>query len=306
MSKYPIFKKTRIAPTPSGYLHLGNVLSFAVTAALAKKTNAKVLLRIDDFDRERTNKIFVQDIFDTLNFLEIPVDEGPKNIQEYEQQFSQVHRTEMYDKALRQLKESRTIFACTCSRTDVLRLNADSTYTGTCRRKNISLDSENVSWRLQTNGTKELAVKVLDGETIKTVLPANMQDFTVRRKDRFPAYQLISLIDDLYFGIDLVVRGEDLWPSTLAQNYLSLVLNQQAFQSTTFYHHPLMIDAQGHKLSKTTGAPSIQYFRKQHKTPGDIYALIAGILGLDATTQTWQGLVNLLDLKIGGDVRRSE
>src|SRR5579872_3698555 len=68
----PHFSKTRLAPTPSGFLHLGNVLSFAITAAIAAKTGAKILLRIDDLDRDRVNRDYVQDIFDTLNFLEIP------------------------------------------------------------------------------------------------------------------------------------------------------------------------------------------------------------------------------------------
>ena len=135
MNEVPVFNKTRLAPTPSGYLHLGNIYSFAVTAALARKTQAKILLRIDDADRERTNKLYVQDIFDTLDFLGIPWDEGPKNTKEYEQEYSQVHRMGIYTKALQQLRESGMLFACTCSRADVLRLNADSIYTGTCRCK---------------------------------------------------------------------------------------------------------------------------------------------------------------------------
>ena len=73
MKEIPIFfKRTRIAPTPSGFLHLGNILSFAITADLARKSGAKTLLRIDDLDRDRVNPLYVQDIFDTLNFLEIP------------------------------------------------------------------------------------------------------------------------------------------------------------------------------------------------------------------------------------------
>lgn len=95
----PVFNKTRLAPTPSGFLHLGNIYSFALTAALARKTKSKILLRIDDADRERTNKRYVQDIFDTLDFLGIPWDEGPRNIKEYEQEYSQVHRMDIYTKA---------------------------------------------------------------------------------------------------------------------------------------------------------------------------------------------------------------
>src|SRR5580692_4653347 len=129
------FNKTRIAPTPSGFLHLGNVLSFAITAAIATKTGAKILLRIDDLDRDRVNKQYVQDIFDTLNFLEIPWDEGPRNYNEYESEYSQLHRMELYQAALQQLKNSGQVFACTCSRADVRRNNADDIYPGTCRNK---------------------------------------------------------------------------------------------------------------------------------------------------------------------------
>jgi glutamyl/glutaminyl-tRNA synthetase len=99
------FNKTRIAPTPSGFLHLGNALSFELTASLAQKTGAKILLRIDDLDRERTNPPYVQDIFDTLNFLNIKWDEGPKDIIEYENSWSQIHRIGLYQNALEQLKQ---------------------------------------------------------------------------------------------------------------------------------------------------------------------------------------------------------
>src|SRR5579863_6846848 len=107
------FDKTRIAPTPSGFLHLGNVLSFAITAAIAEKTGAKILLRIDDLDRDRVNREYVEDIFDTLNFLQIPWDEGPRNYKEYESEYSQLYRMDLYQVALQQLKDSGQVFACT-------------------------------------------------------------------------------------------------------------------------------------------------------------------------------------------------
>src|SRR6185312_6440352 len=99
------FKKTRIAPTPSGFLHLGNAYSFALTAALAGKYGARILLRIDDLDRERVQKQYVQDIFDTLNFLEIPWHEGPRNMDEYEKQYSQIHRLDLYRQTLDMLQQ---------------------------------------------------------------------------------------------------------------------------------------------------------------------------------------------------------
>src|ERR1700723_1841788 len=100
MEKMPSFQKTRIGPTPSGYLHLGNVLSFALTAALARQTGAGILLRIDDLDRGRVSKDYVEDIFETLRFLGIPWDEGPRSLGEYEREYTQLRRMELYGEAL--------------------------------------------------------------------------------------------------------------------------------------------------------------------------------------------------------------
>ncbi|RQP14538.1 MAG: tRNA glutamyl-Q synthetase, partial [Parapedobacter sp.] len=86
------FIRTRIAPTPSGYLHLGNVFSFALTAALAKRSGAQILLRIDDLDYTRVKREYVEDIFHTLEFLKIPWHEGPRNYREYKQTYSQTYR----------------------------------------------------------------------------------------------------------------------------------------------------------------------------------------------------------------------
>jgi len=295
MEKQLVFKRTRIAPTPSGHLHPGNILSFAITAAIAAETGAKILLRIDDFDRERTNKLYIQDIFDTLNFLEIPWDEGPRNLQEFEHEYSEACRTDIYAEALQYLKDTGQLFACTCTRTQVVTAGADSVYQGTCRNKNIPLDAENVSWRIKTDHTKALDVRTLKGPAIKTVLPAPMRDFIVRKKDGFPAYQLISVLDDIHFGVDLVVRGDDLWPSTLAQLYLASALEQNSFAATTFYHHPLLINAEGEKLSKSAGDTPVQSLRKEHKRPADIYAMIADVLGIKNSVRNWQELIALMD-----------
>ncbi len=290
MEEHITFKRTRFAPTPSGYLHLGNILSFAITAALARKTNASILLRIDDFDLERTNKLYVQDIFDTLNFLEIPWDEGPRNMKEYEQEFSQVHRMGMYRNTLQQLRDEGHVFACSCSRAKVLSGGPDKGYPGTCRTIGIPMDTPNTSWRLDTSEFKELAVKTLTG-TVKATLPVSMNDFIVRRKDGIPAYQLISVVDDIYYGVDLVVRGEDLWASTLAQAYLAQALKQDAFREITFYHHPLVVGADGNKLSKSEGATSVHHLKKDGKTPEQIYSLIGTHFGAGEKVSTWGELV---------------
>lgn len=288
------FSKTRIAPTPSGYLHLGNVLSFAVTAALAKQSGAKILLRIDDLDRDRVNPLFVQNIFDTLNFLEVPYDEGPRDFTDYEKNWSQIHRMEMYREALQQLKDADAVFACTCSRAQIRIINANDTYPGTCRQKNIALDAENVSWRLKTDEGESLSIKTIWSEVIKTQLPAAMQSFVARKKDGYPAYQLTSVLDDVFYGVDLIVRGQDLWDSTLAQSYLAPHIGAVTFRDVTFYHHPLLMASGNEKLSKSAGATSVHYLRNEGKKPADIYTAVAKMMGFDGRVNSWEELALLI------------
>lgn len=295
MEKTYLFKKTRIAPTPSGFLHLGNVLSFAITAALAQKTNTRILLRIDDLDRERVKREFVHDIFDTLNFLEIPWHEGPCDVQEFEKIYSQLHRIEYYEKALRYLKEDGHLFACTCSRTQFKNVNVDGSYSDPCIQKLIPFNTKDATWRLKTS-TKELEVKTWSGKIIKAGLPASLTDFVVRKKDGYPSYQLASVLDDLYYDVDLVVRGEDLWPSTLAQHYLSSLLQRNNFCNATFFHHLLLRDFENRKLSKTAGTVSIKHLRMQGKKPVDIYTEIGRMLGFETTISNWQMLADNINM----------
>ncbi|QJD94644.1 tRNA glutamyl-Q synthetase [Mucilaginibacter robiniae] len=293
-----VFNKTRIAPTPSGFLHLGNVLSFSLTAALARKTNASILLRIDDLDRERANPLYVQDIFDTLNFLEIPWDEGPRNFQEFKSDWSQVHRLPHYQQALQQLKENRAVFACTCSRSQLRQPGgSEGIYPGTCRDHTVFNDTVNANWRLLTDVVTPLFVRTLPcSELIQATLPDSMQDFVIKKKDGYPAYQLASMIDDLHFGVDLIVRGEDLWPSTLAQLYLAQQLGNNNFASCTFLHHRLLNEPTGQKLSKSAGATSIRYLRQQGYKVADVFSSIAQMLGLHEISATWQDLAELMNI----------
>jgi glutamyl-tRNA synthetase len=247
---------------------VGNILSFAITSALAKKNNAKVLLRIDDLDQARANEEYMQDIFDTLNYLEIHWDVGPRNVQDFRDNWSQTHRMELYNDALSRLCNKGLVFACTCSRQQI----KDSQHC-TCLEKHIPLDTENAAWRLIT-GEKELAIRNYNGVMVQTILPPEMQNFVIRRRDGIPAYQLASVVDDLHYNIDLIVRGEDLWPSTIAQHELALALDESRFSEITFYHHPLLTEASGQKLSKSAGSTSIKYLREHGKSPSDIYTMI--------------------------------
>ena len=278
------YRKTRIAPTPSGFLHLGNVFSFALTAALAQENQAKVLLRVDDLDQARVNKQYIQDIFDTLEFLEIPWDEGPKNIKEFEDGWSQQHRLDNYNEAIGKLCENDLVFACVCSRQQIRAL-ADCN----CRQKQIPLDTANTALRLITDD-KKLTIKNHKRQATEAILPKEMRNFIVRRRDGLPSYQLTSVVDDLFYGIDLVVRGKDLWASTLAQHSLASALGEHGFNDIFFYHHSLLIAEGGKKLSKSAGATSVRYLRENGKKPSDIFMLIAGMLGVNKNANTWEEL----------------
>jgi len=289
-----LFKKTRLAPTPSGFLHLGNIFSFALTAAIANKTGAHMLLRIDDMDRERLDEAYVQDIFDMLSFLQIPFDEGPKTVADFENNYSQLHRLSLYNSALQQLKDEGQVYACACSRTQIARDSINGAYPGTCRHKGLPLDADKVSWRLRTAPDKIISIKTLAGETIQSTLPAEMSDLVVRKKDGYPAYQVCSLLDDLRFGVDLVVRGQDLWASTLAQLYLAELLGKTDFLNTTFHHHLLLSDNGLRKLSKSAGDTSIRYLRQQDLSPEDIYLLISKQLNTETPLRTWKDFSALI------------
>lgn len=282
------FNKTRIAPTPSGFLHLGNVLSFAITASLAREGGAKILLRIDDLDRARADKKYIQDIFDTLNFLEIPWDEGPRDADEFESVYSQLHGMGRYNEALGQLRDRGLVFACTCSRQQIQNNGPCN-----CLAHKLPLDTENACWRLITDNDAEISVRGYDGGITRAVQPAEMLNFIVKKKDGFPSYQLVSVIDDIYYGIDLIVRGQDLWPSTLAQQQLASALGLDGFGGIAFYHHPLLKEISGEKLSKSAGATSVHYLRGEGKKPADIYTLAAAMAGSKATVTNWQQLAEL-------------
>jgi glutamyl/glutaminyl-tRNA synthetase len=284
------FTRTRIAPTPSGYLHIGNVLSFALTAALARKTGARVLLRIDDLDQERVSPHYVQDIFDTLSFLNISWDEGPRDVDDYQKNWSQLQRMDLYRDALQQLANQHEVFACSCTRSQ---LQAYDSYPGTCRNKSTPLDTPNVAWRLYTDD-RELNIKTLPEGITKIRLPDAMKDFVVKKKDDHPAYQLASVIDDIHFGVDLVVRGQDLYPSTIAQHYLADVLGLNAFKNITFHHHQLLLNDEHTKLSKSAGATSITYLRERGKTAADVYAQIGRILGYSKTLTSLTDFENII------------
>ncbi|WP_276498734.1 glutamate--tRNA ligase family protein [Pontibacter litorisediminis] len=275
----PSTLKTRIAPTPSGYLHLGNALSFAITWALARQQNGTVVLRVDDLDNARFRPEYLQDIFDTLHFMGLDYDEGPADAEDFLKGYSQHLRLPRYHALLQQLVEQGVVYACPCSRKQLAALPSSTCDLHTCRHEQLPLHQSGIAWRIRIPEGTEVTFQdqLLQTSTVK--LAEEMPDFVVQRKEGIPAYQIASLADDLQMGINTIVRGEDLLSSTAAQLYLAQLLGAEAFTSINFVHHPLVADPEGGKLSKSHDSLSITEMRKGGLSSKAFWQTIAHTLG---------------------------
>lgn len=273
---------TRFAPTPSGFLHLGNLYSFVLTKAIADRLGAKILLRIDDLDSDRVRDEYIQDIFDTLDFMELSYDQGPKTLAEQKQDWSQEGRLALYEKTLVSLQEKQLLFACNCSRKKIRAHQPEGHYLGQCLQRNIPLTRSNCALRFNTEEVDWVRVQDLTGKSKTENLPLQSIFSILKMRNGVPAYQLSSVVDDVTFGVDLIIRGIDLYPSTLTQ--LAIADSAEslgAFKNTVFHHHSLLKDASGAKLSKSSDSTSIQHLRKAGKTSKEIFSYLAKSLGFE-------------------------
>ncbi|MEO8066527.1 MAG: glutamate--tRNA ligase family protein [Flavobacteriales bacterium] len=250
--------RTRIAPTPSGYLHEGNAINFSAIWQLAQAHGGHILLRIDDLDAERTRPAYVEDIFRTLDRLGIAWHEGPSGPDDFHREWSQHLRMDLYHEVLERLRKLHLIYACHCSRSDVAAHSPDGRYPGTCRALGKPLTDDTSAWRLNLAGVGEVGFLELGEGRRSVALGAVMGDPVVRTRANGkaaprPSYQIASLVDDVHFGINTIVRGIDLLPSTACQMHIADVLHVGEFHAASFLHHALSTDANGRKLSKSAG-----------------------------------------------------
>jgi glutamyl-tRNA synthetase len=271
---------TRIAPTPSGYLHIGNVYSFLITWLIARQRQGTLSLRIDDLDELRLKKPYVEDIFETLQFMQIDYDAGPKNTEAFFTGHSQQFRLNNYHRLLAKLAATGQVYACTCSRKTLQALSDEGRYHEECRHKKLPLDTPGAAWRLYvpagtiiTFTDEYKGVQVID-------LGATMGDFIIKRKDGIPSYQVASLADDTFYHINFIVRGEDLLCSTAAQLYLAGISGDRAFTQTHFFHHPLITTGTGDKLAKSAGSQSIKQLRESGYKREDILQMLVPAMEL--------------------------
>jgi glutamyl/glutaminyl-tRNA synthetase len=288
----PYFK-TRFAPTPSGFLHPGNAISFIVTYTLARHFGGKILLRIDDLDTDRMRVDCLEDIFRTLDWLGLDYDEGASGVEDFQKNYSQHTRLDLYFDALKKMPPS-ILYACKCSRKDIREQSLDGLYPKICLDKNIDLGENEVTWRM--NVPQDMVVKFQEFRQAEQqiALAKTVGDFVVRQKNGRPAYQLASVVDDDYFGINFIVRGEDLLSSTASQIFVSQYITHSNFSKNTFLHHALLTDSEGEKLSKSKGAGSLNEWREAGKSPVFLFQKAAEWLNLPY--DDIRSLQDLLDL----------
>ena len=248
---------TRFAPSPSGRLHLGHAFS----ASLARTAGARFLLRIEDLDPGRCRPEYVAGIVEDLAWLGIAPDAPP---------LVQSERVAHYAAALDRLRAEGLVYPCFCTRADIAASltaphgDAGSAYPGTCRGlpdDPARRDTTPHSWRLDSAAA--LARTGLptwtehDGTTF-TAAPADLGDAILARKDAPASYHLACVVDDAASGVTLVVRGEDLRPSTPVQRLLQMLLG---LPEPAYLHHPLVLHEDGRRLAKRDQAPTLAALR---------------------------------------------
>ncbi|QCD50478.1 glutamate--tRNA ligase family protein [Campylobacter californiensis] len=244
---------SRIAPTPSGFLHTGNAYNFLLTYLYTRSKNGFLYLRIDDYDVTRYQRQYVQNIFDVLEFLGVDYDGGARSVLEFESKFSFKHRFEIYKKELLRLDDT---YFCDCTK-KTPNAYVDGVYTGLCRDKNLKYEKDKTALRINTNGEIYLG------------------DFVLFKKDDMPSYNFASVVDDELLGVNFIVRGEDLNECSAAQIYLAKKLGFRFFDAKIIHHELLIKD--GKKLSKSSNAPAINL----KEDPKIYYSLVAKRLKLN-------------------------
>jgi glutamyl/glutaminyl-tRNA synthetase len=279
----------RLAPTPSGFLHLGNGLAFIYTWLLVRHAGGRLLLRIDDLDGPRAKPEFVTAIFEDLAWLGLDYDLGPTGPDDFFAHWSQTHRLGLYHQALDHLARlalpngAPLVYACARSRAQVQAAPGPAPQ---AQRQVAARTAPNpeVAWRLHTPpGTlvglhPQWLSPQAPGPWLQLDLAQALPDFVVRRRDGPPAYQLSTVVDDAHFGVNFVVRGQDLLASTAAQLHLAGWLPDSPLAGVQFYHHPLVADPHGQKLSKSAGATSLRQLRLARPGSAWLYQRLAQAL----------------------------
>lgn len=272
----------RFAPTPSGRMHLGNLLAALLAWLDARSGGGELVLRIEDLDTQRTSHELAAQLMEDLRWLGLDWDEGG-----LEPDYMQSCRTAYYEEAFQVLGEKGLLYPCYCSRTERMAASAPHrddgavVYSGKCfhltqaERVMLERQGRRPAWRVRC---PDLAVTVEDGNcgTYTENLARDCGDFIVRRSDGVFAYQLAVVVDDGLMGVNHVVRGRDLLCSAPRQAWLHQVLG---YEPPRFFHTPLLLASDGRRLAKRDRDLDMGALRERY-TPQELTGMLACYAGL--------------------------
>ena len=297
----------RFAPSPTGYIHLGNAWSFLVCWLAARKENGSVILRIEDIDPDRSKAEFVDGVINDLHWLGLDWDEGT-DIGGPCAPYTQSESTDLYEAAIQALVADKLVYPCYCTRKELRSLASaphmsdyGSAYPEIClnlteternlreaegRRFSMRLHSElpQISFHDKLHGDLTMSWKECGG------------DFPLKRSDGVYAYQLAVVLDDIRQGITQIVRGEDILHCTPRQVYLYGLLGCPVPE---YIHLPLVNDHEGERLAKRHGHFELRKMREQGISAEAINGYLAYHGGLidELKPTTARNLITAFDVK---------
>jgi glutamyl-tRNA synthetase len=267
----------RIAPSPTGYLHLGHARTFWTAYQRALEHHGTLIFRNEDLDPQRSKSEYVAAMLEDLGWLGIGWQEGP-DVGGTHAPYDQSGRREFYLRDWKLLVERGFVYPCTCSRKELATTaqapnegDEEPIYPGKCRPTGViklqPVGPRGLNWRFRVPDGE--AIRFTDGNLGEQSFVAGRDfgDFVVWRRDDVPAYQLAVVTDDCDMQVTEVVRGEDLLVSTARQ---ILILRALEREIPGYFHCPLLRDAAGQRLAKRADALSLRELREKGDSPEQI------------------------------------
>ena len=252
--------KTRFAPSPTGYLHVGGARTALFSWLHARKHGGRFVLRIEDTDLERSTQESVNAILEGMTWLGLEYDEGP---------FYQTHRFDRYNEVIDELLAKGLAYRCNCSKERLENLREEQMaakqkprYDGHCRDREVSADEPHViRFRNPTEGEVTFTDLVRGKITVSN---SELDDLIIRRSDGSPTYNLTVVVDDHDMGITQVIRGDDHINNTPRQINL---YQSMGWDVPDFGHLPMILGDDGARLSKRHGAVSVMQYKEDGYLP---------------------------------------
>lgn len=280
----PASPVTRFAPAPTGYLHLGHLANALYTWGITRATGGRVVLRIEDHDRQRSRPAYEAALLEDLERLGLVPDEpalaafraGPTP-------YRQSDAGDVYAAALDRLRAEGLAYACDCSRSTFAEYEARRGRPwrgigcpGRCRDRGLPEDAAGAGLRVAVGAGSERWVDLLAGPMADE--PAAGGDLLVRDRVGNWTYAFCVVVDDRRHDVNLVIRGRDLLDATAVQLRLGRLLGRE--MPPRFLHHPLIRRASGRKLSKAEGDTAVRELLDAGATPAELFGRAARLAGL--------------------------